>query len=220
MSPRRKSTKAASTVAALEIRVAMLERAAAAAAAAAGASADASAGEGVPPGPRPTKTGRRRVDEYDVMRLVEARPSAVAAGAFAGALVSAGVARFGERRYADMRFASVPEIMERDASRLALVLARVASGPRIVLLRRLLRGQATRTDLLEEMSWASAGQLYHHLNELQAAGIIGQPERGVFAIKPDRAIPILSLLGIAATLAADIGEPAAPAATTKRKAGR
>lgn len=180
----------------LEARVAALESALAGAQAARAA-----------PAKGRTRSSAPALQELDVLRLLEARPSArhrTRTPIASGALLWAGLARFGGRRFADVRYGSVPDVLRMDASRLAVVLSAVASAPRIVLLRRLLAGDATRAELLQVLADASVGQLYHHIKELQAVGMISQPERGVFQVNPDRAVQVLALLGVASGMAAEL----------------
>lgn len=64
----------------------------------------------------------------------------------------------------------------------AQVFGALASPVRIQLVLALLDGQKTSQELRDVLDDASAGQLYHHLRELLAAGLVVQPARSLYAI--------------------------------------
>ncbi|MCJ7827477.1 MAG: helix-turn-helix domain-containing protein [Demequinaceae bacterium] len=95
---------------------------------------------------------------------------------------------------------------------LAAVLSALASGPRLRIVAELVRGPVTTGDLAERMGQSGAGQgstgqLFHHLKELLAAGIVHQPQRGVYAIRPAHVVPVLTVL----SAAMDLGHTTSPA---------
>jgi len=98
-----------------------------------------------------------------------------------------------------------------DPDPIAKVFAALASPARITVLRTLLDGPRTSQRLRAELDDdASAGQFYHHLRELLAAGLIIQPARSQYAISKS-ALPMLCIqLTIAARLAASISPPIPP----------
>lgn len=90
----------------------------------------------------------------------------------------------------------------------ARVLSALASGVRLRVVGELTAGTLTTGELAERLGQASSGQLFHHLRELLAAGIIHQPGRGTYALLPQQVVPMLALLSAAADLAAGVhGEP-------------
>ncbi len=88
---------------------------------------------------------------------------------------------------------------------LAAVLSALASGPRLRIVAELVRGPVATGDLAERLgqsgaSQGSTGQLFHHLKELLAQGIVHQPQRGVYAIRPAHVVPVLAILSAAMDL--------------------
>jgi DNA-binding transcriptional ArsR family regulator len=112
-----------------------------------------------------------------------------------------GEARFGDDRLVWKKVHRVGDLLELDEALLARQLTALGSPVRIRILRELSAGPLQTADLQARLDEPSAGQLYHHLRELLAAGIVTQPRRSVYAI-PDRAvIPLLTLLACAHDLA-------------------
>jgi DNA-binding transcriptional ArsR family regulator len=96
----------------------------------------------------------------------------------------------------------VPGLLQLEAEGIARVIAAMGSPQRILLLRALLQGQHSSQQLQEAMGVTSAGQLYHHLKELLAAGIIEQRGRNNYRLDPRKIVPFLTLLAVALDLAA------------------
>ena len=74
------------------------------------------------------------------------------------------------------------DVLDADPDLVAKVFAALASPARITVLRALLGGPRTSQQLRAELDDASVGQLYHHLRELLAVGLITQPARSQYAI--------------------------------------
>jgi DNA-binding transcriptional ArsR family regulator len=141
-----------------------------------------------------------------VLDLIEQRGrSARSALGMSGRLLLGGVVQAGARRYADVRFAEAADALDANAGVLSDLLQAVASAPRLVILRRLLAADATRQELLTALEGTSPGQLYHHVRALEAVGLIVQPRRGLFRLRPERVVPLLALLSSAQLLAPDGG---------------
>jgi DNA-binding transcriptional ArsR family regulator len=162
------------------------------------------------PSPRATKPrtakgdGRTEAQLIEILQHLAAKAPKGSHGG--GALLLAGTVTAGGRQYTDLRNAGVHATLDQLEQR-AAVLAAIASAPRLRLLRRLVAADASRTDLLAELEGSSAGQLYHHLKELSRVGLITQPERGVFRLRPDKVVPLIAVLA-AAMILADGGESA------------
>jgi hypothetical protein len=81
---------------------------------------------------------------------------------------------------------------------------------RLELVRRLLGGARTAQELAEIPEVGTTGQLYHHLRELQSAGLVTQRRRNDYAVPVDRVIPCLVLVAAAMdrVRAGSVPEPA------------
>jgi len=86
---------------------------------------------------------------------------------------------------------------------LARVMSALANATRIRIVGELLQGPVPTGELADRLEQPSAGQLFHHLKELLAAGIIHQPERGTYAISDRHVLPLLAL----GSAAIDLGVP-------------
>jgi DNA-binding transcriptional ArsR family regulator len=84
-----------------------------------------------------------------------------------------------------------------DPAIVAPVLAALGSAQRVQILQLLLWRPATTAELTAAVEGRSSGQLFHHLKELLAAGVIHQPARGTYAIGEAHVIPLLTLLSAA-----------------------
>ncbi|MCG5217717.1 winged helix-turn-helix domain-containing protein [Streptosporangium sp. KLBMP 9127] len=69
---------------------------------------------------------------------------------------------------------------------------------RLALLAALVGGPRSRAELQETLGGeSSTGHLYHHLRELQRAGLITQRRRGAFEVVARAVIPLLAILAAA-----------------------
>lgn len=82
------------------------------------------------------------------------------------------------------------------------VLAALGNPVRLEIVRRLLLGGETVQQLQEIPELGTSGQLYHHLKELQAAGLVNQPRRGRYGVVTSRVVPALIIIAAAAGMAA------------------
>ncbi len=87
----------------------------------------------------------------------------------------------------------------------ARVFGALGNAVRLRIVAALLAGPATTAELTERLDQPSAGQLFHHLKELLAAGVIHQPVRATYAIRRQDVIPVLAMLAAGADLAAASG---------------
>jgi DNA-binding transcriptional ArsR family regulator len=87
-------------------------------------------------------------------------------------------------------FAAQPE-------QIAQVIAAVGNPHRVTLLRALYQGPRTALQLQEELAMGSVGQLYHHLKELVAAGLVIQSRRSTYSIAPAKMMWISLLFMVA-----------------------
>jgi DNA-binding transcriptional ArsR family regulator len=86
------------------------------------------------------------------------------------------------------------DVLEAADDALASILQALASGPRLRIVAELARGPVSTSKLAERLEQSSTGQLFHHLKELLAAGIVHQPQRGVYALRHAHVLPVLAVL--------------------------
>ncbi|MDG4832072.1 helix-turn-helix domain-containing protein [Solwaraspora sp. WMMD1047] len=86
------------------------------------------------------------------------------------------------------------EIRQAPAERSAAVLAALGNPTRVRIAVELLRRRLTTAELAHRLNQPSTGQLFHHLKELLAAGVVHQPERGTYAVREQQVIPLLTVL--------------------------
>ncbi len=73
-------------------------------------------------------------------------------------------------------------------------------------------GPKTGQQLEDSAGISSTGQLYHHLKELLAAGLVTQPARSLYALRPQAVVGICTALMLAGDLASRPGNASAPPA--------
>ena len=115
----------------------------------------------------------------------------------AGTLTYAGVARLGDERLAWQMIHSLADLLELDESALARQLAAIASPLRLRIVRELAAGPLQTHELQARLDEPSAGQLYHHLRELLATGLVTQPRRSVYEVPARAVIPLFTLIACA-----------------------
>ena len=91
----------------------------------------------------------------------------------------------------------VEEVRDADPGTIATVLGSLGSPARLTLLTALVDAPRSSPELQEALGESSTGQLYHHLRDLQAAGLIHQPKRGRYEIVAHTVVPLLTILAAA-----------------------
>ncbi|WP_117210879.1 ArsR/SmtB family transcription factor [Allorhizocola rhizosphaerae] len=87
------------------------------------------------------------------------------------------------------------DVLAETGDRSATLFSALASTPRLRIVLELMDGEVlTTADLARRLDQPSTGQLFHHLKELLAAGVIYQPGRGAYAIRREHAVPLLAML--------------------------
>jgi DNA-binding transcriptional ArsR family regulator len=115
---------------------------------------------------------------------------------YAGAVPSAGrLAAWQMNRTAD-------DLLAADPATTARLLAALGSPQRVQIVQLLIASPATTSELTARLDEPSAGQLFHHLKELLAAGVIHQPRRGVYAVHPQHVVPLLTVISCSVDLTA------------------
>jgi DNA-binding transcriptional ArsR family regulator len=151
--------------------------------------------------PRPRRRGRPGPDLGLLETLAELTEPPADLGALAGTVTYAGVAHLGGGPLAWQMIHSLPDLLALDESTIARQLAALASPARLRILRELAAGPLQTQELQQRLDEPSTGQLYHHLRELLATGLLAQPRRSVYELPPRSVIPLLALIACAHDLA-------------------
>lgn len=85
-------------------------------------------------------------------------------------------------------------LLDRDWAEHAESVAALGHPLRLAILRRLIDGEHTVAQLVDELELASTGVAYHHLSALQTGGWVTSPRRGSWAIPPSRVVPLLAIV--------------------------
>ena len=102
----------------------------------------------------------------------------------------------------------VEDILAFPIDEYAQVLAAIGHKQRLGILLMILAKPATANDVVSELSLGTTGAAYHHLNVLQAAGLVEQQRRGVFTIVLAKVPALLTILAsLSGAIAVDISSP-------------
>jgi DNA-binding transcriptional ArsR family regulator len=100
---------------------------------------------------------------------------------------------------------AAPELLTYDDQLLTQILVALSHPIRLQLVRLLLKeGETDRQTMQTAVGSQSAGQLYFHLNNLLAAGLVVQLRRGVYEIELGKVSQLLALLATAVDLAKNL----------------
>ncbi|MBV9379865.1 MAG: winged helix-turn-helix transcriptional regulator [Streptosporangiaceae bacterium] len=123
-------------------------------------------------------------------------------GAVAGSLLFAGTASTpGVGSVICQEEHPLPAMLAEGWADAAGALSALGHPVRLELVRRLLAGAHTTHELAEIPDLGTSGQLYHHLRELQAAGLVVQRRRNDYTVRADRVILCLVLVAAAKSCA-------------------
>ncbi|MEU9185469.1 winged helix-turn-helix domain-containing protein [Streptomyces sp. NPDC048484] len=86
------------------------------------------------------------------------------------------------------------QLLDADWSEAAEAFAALGHVMRLRLLREILGGRRTATELAGLDDVGTSGQIYHHLRQLTAAGWLRQAGRGRYEIPGSRVVPLLVAL--------------------------
>jgi DNA-binding transcriptional ArsR family regulator len=101
------------------------------------------------------------------------------------------------------------EVTGHDPAAVAGVLSALGNPVRVRILTTLVQGPASTSELGERVAEGTSGQLFHHLKELLACGVVHQPQQGNYALRTQHVLPLLAVLSAAMDLAA-MGHGAPP----------
>lgn len=105
----------------------------------------------------------------------------------------------------------VPSILQHAWDPCAPAFAALGHPVRLEIIRRLLTGARTSQDLQEIADLGTTGRLYHHLRELQACGLVVATRRNRYAIPPAKVVPCLVMVAAALELAPNLSAGDEPA---------
>jgi len=112
-----------------------------------------------------------------------------------GAVLLVGHVRLPDGRISQWQEASdTGALLDDDWAEAADVLAALGNPVRLHLLRRVLDGACTVTELTEVDGVGTSGQVYHHLRQLTAAGWLRGVGGGRHEVPVARVIPLLTLM--------------------------
>jgi len=112
-----------------------------------------------------------------------------------GAVLFAGTANTpaGER-YEYQYGLETGHLLDVDWAPFAESLAALGNPVRLSILRAVLGGTETVAALAEELGAGTAGQIYHHVNQLSAQGWLAAHARSRYRVPAPRVIPLLAIL--------------------------
>jgi DNA gyrase subunit B len=95
----------------------------------------------------------------------------------------------------------VSQLLDLDGEKVAKVLAALGHKQRLDILRSVLKGPLSGSEIVERLNMGTTGQLYHHIKALLGADLLVQEERGgMYSLAPHRALPLLLLLAATSDL--------------------
>lgn len=132
------------------------------------------------------------------------------AGAEHGTVAYAGLGPWGDGTVVWQMGRDWADVRDQAGVGVAQLFAALGNPLRVRIVSELLGGQRTTGELVDRLEQPSAGQLFHHLKELLGAGVIHQPVRGTYALRPQHVVPLLGVLTAAVDVATagDRSEPA------------
>ncbi|MFJ9039948.1 ArsR family transcriptional regulator [Streptomyces sp. NPDC102406] len=98
------------------------------------------------------------------------------------------------RRYEWQYGAVTDELLASDWTDMAEAFAALGHALRLRLLREVLGGRTSATELAELDDVGTSGQIYHHLRQLTAAGWLRSAGRGRYEVPAGRVVPLLVAL--------------------------
>lgn len=112
-----------------------------------------------------------------------------------GAVLYTGVVRTPEGRKAEWQFARpADDLHALDFANSAASFAALSHPTRLRILQAIYSGTRTVAELAATDDFGTTGQIYHHVNQLAAAGWLRSPARGSWEVPGERIVPLLTLL--------------------------
>lgn len=111
-----------------------------------------------------------------------------------GAVVFAGAVDVGLGHLEYQWGRPVEHLLAADWAEHAEPVAALGHPLRLAILRRLLDGEHTVAQIVDELELGSTGVAYHHLSALQSGGWATSPRRGSWSIPASRVVPLLAII--------------------------
>lgn len=111
-----------------------------------------------------------------------------------GAVVFAGAVDVGAGHLEYQWGRPTEHLLATDWAEHAEAVAALGHPLRLAMLRRLLDGEHTVAQFVDELALASTGVAYHHLSALQGGGWVTSPRRGSWALAAPRVVPLLAII--------------------------
>ncbi|WP_406066117.1 ArsR/SmtB family transcription factor [Micromonospora sp. NBC_00860] len=111
-----------------------------------------------------------------------------------GAVLYTGTVRVAGQHYDWQYGRTVDDLLANDWTELAGTLSALAHPVRLRLLREILGGRQSTSELAEIDELGTTGQLHHHLRQITAAGWLRSAGRGRYAVPAERVVPLLAIL--------------------------
>ncbi|WP_433553921.1 ArsR/SmtB family transcription factor [Micromonospora zamorensis] len=111
-----------------------------------------------------------------------------------GAVLYTGTVRVAGQHYDWQYGRTVDDVLAADWTELASTLSALAHPVRLRLLREILDGRQSTSELAEIEELGTTGQLHHHLRQITAAGWLSSTGRGRWAVPAERVVPLLTIL--------------------------
>lgn len=111
-----------------------------------------------------------------------------------GAVLYTGTVRVADQHYDWQYGRTVDDLLAADWTALASTLSALAHPVRLRLLREVLGGRQSTSELAEIEELGTTGQLHHHLRQITAAGWLRSAGRGRYAVPAERVVPLLAIL--------------------------
>ncbi|MEU8330910.1 winged helix-turn-helix domain-containing protein [Micromonospora sp. NPDC048839] len=112
----------------------------------------------------------------------------------AGAVLYTGTVRVAGQHYDWQYGRTVDDVLAADWTELSSTLSALAHPVRLRLLREILDGHQSTSELAEIEELGTTGQLHHHLRQITAAGWLRSVGRGRWAVPAERVVPLLTIL--------------------------
>ncbi|WP_430501237.1 ArsR/SmtB family transcription factor [Micromonospora trifolii] len=111
-----------------------------------------------------------------------------------GAVLYTGTVHVAGQHYDWQYGRTVDDLLAADWTELASTLSALAHPVRLRLLREIIGGRQSTSELAEIEELGTTGQLHHHLRQITAAGWLRSAGRGRYAIPAERVVPLLAIL--------------------------